>query len=89
MRRGLRPRRFRLVRDRDPTGVSGIGVVAYGVVFGDGAAVTRWDAEVAQTCVWSSVDDVVAVHGHGGATRLVWIDPEDMMDGEEVGCDGA
>ena len=30
------PRRFALVRHVDYTGVSGIGVVAYGVQFGDG-----------------------------------------------------
>ena len=30
------PRRFSLNRDRDHSGVSGTGVVAYGVMFGDG-----------------------------------------------------
>lgn len=69
------PRRFRLVRDRDVSGVSGTGVVAHGVQFTDGAVVTRWDAAVAQTCVWASIHDVEHVHGHGGATRIEWIDP--------------
>lgn len=73
------PRRFRLVRDHDVSGVSGLGVVAHGVQFADGAVVTRWDAEIAQTCVWASIADVEHVHGHGGATRIVWIDSEDPM----------
>lgn len=69
-------RRFRLVRDVDITGVSGTGVVAYGIVFPDGHVATRWDGEVAQTCAWDSIGDVVKVHGHNGATRLEWIDTE-------------
>jgi hypothetical protein len=24
--------------------------------------------------VWHSIDDVEAIHGHGGATRVVWIE---------------
>lgn len=38
-------RRFVLVRHRDVTGVSGTGVVAYGVEFPDGAAAVRWTSE--------------------------------------------
>ena len=67
-------RRFRLIRDDDISGVSGLGHVADGVQFEDGRVVTRWRAAVAQTCVWDSIDHVLAVHGHQGATRVVWID---------------
>lgn len=70
-------RRFQLVRDHDVSGVSGLGHVADGVLFADGKVVTRWRAAVAQTCVWDSIDDVERVHGHGGATRVVFIDPEE------------
>lgn len=68
-------RRFRLVRDRDVSGVSGTGHVADGVLFDDGHAVTRWRADIAQTCAWDSITDVEAIHGHGGATHIDWIDP--------------
>lgn len=68
------PRRFRLVRHEDETGISGTGTVAWGVVFPDGVAVTRWNSEVAQTCVWQSMAEVEAVHGHGGKTEVEWID---------------
>jgi hypothetical protein len=27
------------------------------------------------TVVWDDVDDVNKIHGHGGATRIVWVDP--------------
>ncbi|NUS58905.1 MAG: hypothetical protein HOV66_29225 [Streptomycetaceae bacterium] len=67
-------RRFRLVRDLDVSGVSGLGHVADGVLFDDGKVVTRWRAAIAQTCVWDSIEHVEAIHGHGGATRIEWID---------------
>jgi len=70
----VRARRFVLEREEDETGLSGTGTVAWGVVFPDGAAVTRWNAPIAQTCVWRSVDDIEYVHGHLGKTKIVYLD---------------
>lgn len=67
-------RRFRLVRAVDSTGISGIGIVAWGVQFPDGKVVTRWNGKIAQVSVWEGIEDVYAIHGHGGDTRVVWID---------------
>lgn len=68
-------RRFELHRDLDVSGVSGTGVVAEGVAFTDGTAVVHWIAgEHHSTVVWPDVAGVEAIHGHGGATRLVWLD---------------
>lgn len=67
-------RRFQLVRTVDVSGVSGTGHVADGVLFDDGKVVTRWRGAIAQTCVWDSFEHVEAIHGHSGATRIVWID---------------
>ncbi len=67
-------RRFQLHRSRDVSGVSGTGVVADGVEFPDGGVVVRWRGRRPSTVVWSSVDDVHEIHGHGGATRVVWLD---------------
>ncbi|MGW4239251.1 hypothetical protein ACWEJP_20930 [Streptomyces sp. NPDC004749] len=66
------PRLFTLERDRDVTGVSGTGTVADGVVWPDGTAVIRWRGESPSTVAWASLADAVAVHCHGGATRIVW-----------------
>lgn len=63
---------FQLHRDHDVSGISGTGIVADGVVFPDGVTVIRWRGERRSTVVWQSVDDVEAIHGHGGATRIVW-----------------
>ena len=68
------PRRFALVRHVDYTGVSGIGVVAYGVAFADGQIVLRWCSTHPATSLWSSLNDLLAVHGHGEATSIEWID---------------
>lgn len=76
-------RRFALVRDVDVTGISGTGTVAEGVEFSDGTPVVRWlevDGEHyargvrATTVVFESMRAVEALHGHGGATRVEWLD---------------
>lgn len=69
-------RRFHLVRDVDVHQVSGTGVVAGGVEWPDGTVALRWYSDQASTVVWSSLADAVAVHGHDGLTRVVWLDDE-------------
>jgi hypothetical protein len=71
--RALLPRVFVLMRDEDISGVSGTGLVAWGVEFPDGRVATRWNSDVAQTCAWDSMEHVEKIHGHGGATRIVWL----------------
>ena len=76
------PRRFALIRHIDYTGVSGIGVVAYGVAFADGQVVLRWCSNHPATSMWNSLDDMLAVHGHGEATSVEWIDaPHGELEG--------
>jgi hypothetical protein len=67
-------RRFQLVRDVDATGVSGTGVVVEGVRFTDGTVALRWLSEHTSTAIYASIDDVEKIHGHDGATRVVWLD---------------
>lgn len=67
------PRLFVLRRDRDVTGVSGLGDVADGVQWPDGSVVLRW-RERPSTAVWASLELMLSVHGHDGATRVVWTD---------------
>lgn len=66
-------RTFRLERETDVSGVSGTGTVAEGVVFRDGTVAVRWIVgEHRSTVVWDSIEAVEAIHGHNGATRVVW-----------------
>lgn len=68
-------RRFHLQRDTDVSGVSGTGKVAEGVLFSDGAVALRWvTGDYRSTVCWCSIRGVEAIHGHGGATRIVWDD---------------
>lgn len=78
-------RRFRLIRKEDPTGVSGVGRVAEGVLFTDGNASLRWLGENATTVVHPSMDTIENIHLHGGATFIEWMDPELLMAGPESG----
>lgn len=70
-----RMRRFELHREHDVSGVSGVGVVAEGVEFSDGHAAVRWvTGEHRSTVAWDDVESVEVIHGHGGATKIVWLD---------------
>lgn len=71
-------RRFELHRDQDLTGVSGVGLVAQGVAFDDGTCALRWISEHRSTAVYDSAGDIELIHGHGGLTRLTWIDAPEV-----------
>lgn len=70
------PLRFNLVRDTDVTKVSGTGVIARGVQFEDGRVVLNWrplhEGHESSVAIWPNVDAMLKVHGHDGATRVVW-----------------
>ena len=76
---------FVLMRDTDVSGVSGTGVVADGVAFPDGTVALRWRGGNPTSVVFhdNGVESVEAIHGHGGATRLVWL-AEDLETTAEV-----
>ena len=66
-------RRFILLRDHD---ISGTGRVAEGVAFSSGRALLTWLGPLSSTTLHDSVATLIAIHGQGGATRLVWLDGE-------------
>lgn len=66
-------RRFVLIRHRDVSGVSGTGVVADGVEFPSGRVALAWRGKPS-LCMYDSVGVVEKVHGHNGATDVVFID---------------
>jgi hypothetical protein len=74
------PRRFHLQRHHDVTGVSGTGRVADGVLWPDRSVSIRWRGDRPSTVFWDDLAHAEAVHGHGGATRIVWDDPEPPVD---------
>lgn len=68
------PQRFKLLRTQDVSGISGTGHVADGVCFWDGTSVIYWRTEVASVGVYHTLDDLLAIHGHDGATTIEWVD---------------
>jgi hypothetical protein len=78
-------RPFVLMRETDVSGVSGTGVVADGCAFPDGTVALRWRGGNPTSVVFhdNGVESVEVIHGHGGATRLVWL-AEDLETTEEV-----
>jgi hypothetical protein len=67
-------RRFYLQRTVDVSGISGTGRVADGVLWADGSADIRWLGARPSAVHWDRFTDAAEIHGHGGATRVVWLD---------------
>jgi len=70
------PRLFELVRHHDVSGLSGTGVVAEGVVWSGGSVSLHWLTEWPSVATFESIDAVLAVHGHNGATTVQYRDDE-------------
>jgi hypothetical protein len=75
------PKVFFLVRHTDVSGVSGTGVVAEGTEWTDGSVSLRWRSEHASTTFYEAgVRAVLAVHGHRGASELIYLSPSDGLE---------
>lgn len=66
---------FYLNRMTDVNGLSGTGIVAVGVVYPNGKAHMQWISFKSSFEMHESVESLIDIHGHGGATQLVWGDP--------------
>lgn len=64
-------RAFHLQRHEDETGVSGIGRVAEGVIFNNGWCAMTWLSPLTSVAFYASIEEVEAIHGHGGKTDVV------------------
>lgn len=69
-------RRFVLVRKSDVSGTSGTGIVAEGIEFSNGQVALHWLSQLECVAVYSNIRTLEAVHGHGNATAVEWIDEE-------------
>ena len=63
-------RTFVLNRIRDISGVSGTGIIAEGVIFQNGVTIVQWLTATPSINIYSNVEDVLRIHGHGGATVI-------------------
>jgi hypothetical protein len=66
---------FQMYRENDESGVSGTGVVAYGMKWPEpnGKVTLAWVASHDRTsvAVYDSMEDMKNIHGHGGSTKFV------------------
>lgn len=72
-------RKFHLNRERDESGVSGTGIVAVGVVLPSGRAIIEWVSKRTKADslgIYDDIEDVDKVHGHDGATKIVFDEEE-------------
>lgn len=77
-------RRFKVKRVEDESGVSGVGIVAEGVEFDDGTVAMRWLSNKASITFFLNIKHLKDLHGHGGKTKVSWIDPDPLADAEEL-----
>lgn len=76
-------RRFHFNRVEDASGISGTGRVAEGVLFDNGLVALTWNSVHKCVNVYTSLAEMMAVHGHEGKTVMVWID-HDPNDSDEA-----
>jgi len=68
-------RKFHFERSVDLSGISGIGNIAEGCLFLDtGEVVVHWLGQHSSINIYKSFEDVVYIHGHMGATKIVFDD---------------
>lgn len=69
---------FYLVRDEDVSGISGVGLVAEGMISTDGKVVLVWRSDnaagVCSVNVHDNLTNAWKIHGHSGKTRFVFRD---------------
>lgn len=82
-------RTYYLRRDEDISGNSGCGRVAQVAEFDDGTAVLHWNlganaSGVASTEIFSSISDLLRIHGHNGGSVLEPIESADVLEAKSV-----
>lgn len=71
-------KRFFLQRHQDITGISGTGKVAEGCILHSGKVVMSWLSATPSGCVHESIEAVQKIHGHSGATEIVFPEDDDL-----------
>lgn len=61
---------FILERFEDVSKISGLGVIAEGVIWSDGTVAYRWLSDIATTVIADNIETVMKLHGHDGKTRI-------------------
>lgn len=68
------PRCFVVNRKEDISGVSGVGIVAWGAQFPNGKVALTWANALTSATWFDDISILEQIHGHGGSTEIIWID---------------
>lgn len=66
--------KFHLWREKDETGISGIGRIAEGCIFSNGWVALIFLTQVNSLAFYHCIEDVEFIHGHKGLTKVVFDD---------------
>lgn len=72
-----------LQRHEDVSGKTGTGTVAEFIISSDGRVAIFWPVGVGQ---FPTLEDAIAVHGHGGRTEFVILDDPELDKAHCVDC---
>ena len=75
-------RRFFLLRNKDLSGISGVGRIAEGILFHDGQVVLSWFGRHHTIEVSPTLQDTIDIHGHSGHTVIEWLDEEEGLNND-------
>lgn len=64
---------FTLNRKVDVSGVSGIGIVATGIIFKNKKVVICWEGKYQSIVHWDCIEDVEKINCHNGSTTIEYI----------------
>jgi len=71
----LRVKPFYMLRHSDLSGLSGVGIVAVGVVWPNGRVSIAWTSVRSSYEQHDSMENLQEIHGHSGNTEFIFGDP--------------
>lgn len=64
---------FQLHRKEDKSGISGIGIIADGVIYPNGKVSMCWRGIISSIVIYDDIEMVKEIHGHNGCTEICYI----------------
>lgn len=65
-------KQFYIKRDVDPSAVSGVGIIAQGVILPSGKVVMEWLTTHKSIGIYNSITEIQMVHAHPG-TQIIYL----------------
>lgn len=65
---------YKLVRNKDVTGLSGTGDVAFIAKLPSGRCVMEWTSNHPTITIFANLDELILIHGHNGSSVLECLD---------------